>query len=381
MSRDHYEVLGVPKSATQEEIKKAYRRLARKYHPDVNPNKAEAEEKFKELSEAYEVLMDSEKRRMYDQYGHEGVKSSFGGRGFQWSDFSHYSDLEDLFGSFFGGDIFGRGFGDSIFDTFGGRRRGSPRGADIRVDVEITLEDVATGVEREVRVTRKENCPQCDGTGARSRDGIKVCPECNGTGQIQNVSQHAFIRTVSITTCSKCRGRGRIVENPCEKCKGSGLVMRAKKISVRIPPGVESGTRFRMNGEGDMGRGGRGDLFVDVHVKPHPLLERRGNNLYCELPISFAQAALGTKVQIPTLSSSAEITIPPGTQSESVFRLRGQGLPSLNYGGKGNLHCRVRIKVPDKLTPEQKKLIEQLAETFDEDMEELSFMDKLKSKI
>lgn len=381
MSRDYYEVLGVPKNATQEDVKKAYRRLARKYHPDVNPNKAEAEEKFKELSEAYEVLMDSNKRRMYDQYGHEGVKSSFGGRGFQWSDFSHYSDIEDLFGNLFGGDIFGRGFGESIFDMFGGRRRGPPRGADIRADVEIPLKDVVTGVEKEVRVTRKENCPRCGGTGGKTKEDVKVCPECNGTGQVQRVSQHAFIRTVNITACSRCGGRGKIVENPCEKCRGSGLVTKTKKISVRIPPGVESGIRFRMSGEGEVGPGGRGDLFVAVHVKPHPFLERRGNNLYCEVPISFAQAALGTKVQIPTLSSSAEITIPPGTQSESVFRLRGQGLPSLNYGGKGNLYCKVRIKVPEKLTAEQKGLIEQLAKSFNEDIEELSFMDKLKSKI
>ncbi|MBU7014329.1 MAG: molecular chaperone DnaJ [Theionarchaea archaeon] len=381
MSVDYYEVLGIPRNATQEEIKKAYRRLARKYHPDVNPNKTGAEEKFKELSEAYEILMDSEKRQIYDQYGHEGLRSSFGGGGFQWSDFSHFSDLEDLFGNFFGGDVFGRGFGGTIFDMFGGRRRGPPRGADVRADVEISLEDVATGAEKEVRVTRKENCPRCGGTGGKTKDDVKVCPECNGTGQVQKVSQHAFLRTVNITACGRCGGRGKIVDNPCETCKGSGLVTKTKKISVRIPPGVESGTRFRMGGEGEVGPGGKGDLFVIVHVRQHPFLERRGNNLYCEKAISFAQAALGTKIEIPTLSSSAEITIPPGTQSESVFRLRGQGLPSLNYGGRGNLYCRVRVRVPDRLTPEQRKQIEQLAETFGEDIEELSFMDRLKSKI
>ncbi|KYK32443.1 MAG: molecular chaperone DnaJ [Theionarchaea archaeon] len=381
MNKDYYEVLGVPKNAAPEQIKKAYRKLARKYHPDVNPDKAEAEEKFKELSEAYEVLINPQKRQTYDQFGHEGVRSSFGPGGFQWSDFSHYSDFEDLFSRFFGGDIFGRGFGESIFDMFGTRGRGPPRGADIRVDVDISLEDVVTGMEREVSVNRREKCLQCDGTGAKSKDDLKVCSACNGTGQIQRVSQRGFLRTVNISPCNKCGGRGKIVENPCDKCKGTGIISKARKISVKIPPGVESGVRFRMGGEGEMGPGGPGDLYVVVHVKKHPFFERGGNHLYCEVPISFAQAALGTKVEIPTLKSSAEITIPPGTKSESVFRLRGQGLPSMNYGRQGDLYCKVRVKVPEKLTSEQKELIEKLAESFDEDIEELSFMDKLKSKI
>lgn len=381
MKRDYYEVLGVPKNATPDQIKKAYRSLARKYHPDVNPDKTEAEEKFKEVSEAYEVLADSQKRSAYDQFGHEGVRSSFGSGGFQWSDFSHFSDLEDLFGRVFGEDIFGRGFGESIFDMFGTRRRGPSRGADIRVDVEISLKDVVTGMEKGVRVHRREKCPQCDGTGAKFKEDLKVCSACNGTGQIKNVSQRGFLRTVNITPCKTCGGRGKIVKNPCERCKGTGIVTKSRNVSIKIPPGVESGVRFRMRGEGEMGPGGAGDLFVVVRVKPHPFFERSRNNLYCEVPLSFAQAVLGTKITVPTLSSSAEITIPPGTQSESVFRLRGQGVPAMNYGRKGDLYCKVRVKVPEKLTSEQKELIEKLAEMFDEDIEELSFMDRLKSKI
>lgn len=381
MRKDYYEVLGIPRNATPEQIKKAYRKLARKYHPDVNPDKAEAEEKFKELSEAYEVLMDSQKRQAYDQFGHEGIRSSFGRGGFQWNDFSHFSDIEDLFGINIE-DLFGRGFGESIFDIFGGRRRQRPqRGADIRADIEIPLKDVVTGVEREVAIRRREKCPQCDGTGAKTKDGVRVCDACNGTGQIQNVSQRGFMRMVNIATCSRCGGRGKIVEDPCERCKGSGIIAKSRKVSIKVPPGVESGTRFRMSGEGEMGLGGPGDLYVVVHVKPHPFFERRRNNLYCEVPISFAQSSLGTKIEIPTLKSSAEIAIPPGTQSESIFRLRGQGLPSMNYGRQGDLYCKVKVKVPEKLTSEQKELIEKLAESFGEDIEELSFMDKLKSKI
>jgi molecular chaperone DnaJ len=376
MKRDYYEVLGVPKDATNDQVKKAYRRLARKYHPDVNPDKAEAEEKFKELSEAYEVLADSQKRQTYDQFGHEGVRNSFGQGGFQWSDFSHFSDVEDLFGRMFSEGL------DSIFDIFGDTGRwGSRRGADIGVDVEVSLDEVVTGMEKEVRVNRREKCPACDGTGAKSKDDLKVCSACNGSGQIQHVSQRGFMRTVSISTCNKCGGRGKIVETPCDRCKGRGIISKGRKITIRIPPGVESGTRFRMSREGEMGPGGPGDLYVTMYVKKHPFFERRGNNLLCEVPISFAQASLGTKVTVPTLKSSAEITVPPGTQSESVFRLRGQGLPSMNYGRQGDLYCKVRVKVPEKLTSKQKELIEELAEEFKDDIEELSFMDKLKSKM
>ncbi len=381
MNRDYYDVLGVPRNASPDEIKKAYRKLARQYHPDVNPNKAEAEEKFKEISEAYEVLMDAQKRQGYDQFGHEGVRSSFGTGGFQWTDFSHFTDFEDIFG---GGleDILGRIFGR---DTFGqdifGRRRGPPRGADLRVDVEVSLNDVLTGVEKEVNVKRREPCPQCKGTGGKTPADVKVCPTCRGSGQVQHVSQVAFVRTVSITTCDKCRGRGKMVGNPCDQCRGTGIVSKGRKISIKIPSGVESGVQFRMGGQGEMGPGGAGDLFVVVHVKPHPFLERRGNNLYCEVPISFAQAALGTKIEIPTLSSSAEITLPAGTQPESVFRLRGQGLPSMSYGGKGDLYCMVKVKVPEKLTSEQKDLIEKLAESFGDTVEKLSFADRMKSKV
>lgn len=379
MKRDYYEILGIQKNATSDEIKKAYRKLARKYHPDVNPDKQEAEEKFKELSEAYEVLMDPQKRQRYDQFGHEGVRNSFGSGGFQWSDFSHFSDIEDILSNLFGGRDF---FGESIFDIFGSRRsRGPARGADLRADVEISLKEVATGAEREVTVNRREKCPACDGTGAKSPEGIRTCSACNGTGQVQHVSQRGFLRTVNITTCNQCGGRGKIVEDPCETCKGTGVVPKKRKITVKIPPGVESGIRFRMTGEGEMGPGGPGDLYVVIRVKPHEFFERRRNDLYCEIPISFAQATLGTKITIPTLSSSAEVVIPAGTQPEAVFRLRGQGLPSMNYSRPGDLYCRVKVKVPKKLSVDQRKAIEELAELFEDDIEELSFMDRLKSKI
>ncbi len=375
MKRDYYEVLGIPKDAAPEQIKKAYRKLARQYHPDVNPNKAEAEEKFKEISEAYEVLIDSQKRQAYDQFGHEGVRSSFGTGGFQWSDFTHFSDIEDLFGRLFNEDF----FGGSIFDRFG-QRRGPSRGADIRINVEVSLEEVATGVEKEVNIYRREKCPQCDGTGAKTKHDVKVCHACNGTGQIQHVSQRGILRTVTITDCKTCGGRGKIIEKPCDNCRGTGIVSKGRKISVKIPPGVESGMTFRMSREGEMGPGGPGDLYVVVDVKRHPFFERRGSDLLCEVPISFAQATLGTKIEVPTLNSSAEITVPPGTQSESLFRLKGQGLPSMNYGRRGDLYCKVRVKVPESLTSEQKELVKRIAEAFGENIEKFSFVDRLKSR-
>ncbi|NOZ76118.1 MAG: molecular chaperone DnaJ [Euryarchaeota archaeon] len=361
--RDYYEVLGVSRDATKEEIKKAYRKLALKYHPDRNKS-PDAEEKFKEISEAYGVLSDDTKRQQYDRFGHAGIDGRYTAE-----DIFGGINFEDLFGGF--EDLFGgRGFGGSIFDMFfgggrGGRRPGPRRGSDLRVDMEITLEDVAKGLETKVSYPRLETCGRCGGTGAREGTSPRMCPACNGSGQVRFAKRTPFGQFTSVTTCSRCGGEGRVVDSPCQECGGRGVVKRTRKLKVNIPPGVDTGSRLRVPGEGEAGeRGGPpGDLYVVIHVKPHPLFERRGHDIVTEIPITVSQAVLGDEVEVPTLNGKAKLKIPPGTQPGTVFRMKGKGIPGLRGGGRGDEHVVVRVEIPEKLTKEQRRIYEQLART------------------
>ncbi len=360
--KDYYEILGVDRNASEQEIKRAYRRLAKKYHPDLNKNDKGAEEKFKEISEAYEVLSDPEKRANYDRFGHAGV--DFGPGGFDWSKFTRYSDIEDIFGDFFK-DLFGFGFGrsghGSIFDDLfhNAGERYPERGRDIVYDIEIELEDAAKGIEKEIEVKKAETCPDCRGTGA-SRGGLKTCPACGGTGQIKRVQRRGFAQFVSITTCPQCGGRGKVVENPCSTCNGSGRIGVNKRLSVRIPPGVDNGSRLRIPGEGEAGEWGGppGDLYLIIHVKEHEIFKRDGSDLYCDLPVRFAQVALGDEVKVPTIyGEEVKLKIPPGTQSGTVFRFKNMGMPDLRGHGRGSLMVRVNVVTPKKLSKRQEDLL------------------------
>ena len=362
------------KGASKEEIKRAYRRLAKKYHPDLNKgDPKEAEEKFKEVSEAYEVLSDPQKRVNYDKFGHAGV--DFGPGGFEWSNFTRYSDVEDIFGdvfrNFFGGNF---GFsrtrgGESIFEDIFGRggytraeeryRPRAERGSDIRYDLEIDLEEAAKGMEKELNVSKEERCPSCGGTGA-SPGGLKTCSACGGTGQIKNVQRQGFAQFISISVCPRCGGRGEVVEKPCKNCGGSGKIRVSKRISVRIPAGVDTGSRLRIAGEGGAGeRGGpSGDLYVVVHVREHEFFRREGSNLFCEVPVRFAQVVFGDEIEVRTIEGGkAKIKMPPGTQPNTVFRLKNRGMPDLRGYGRGNMLVRVKVVTPTKVSKRQKELL------------------------
>jgi molecular chaperone DnaJ len=368
--RDYYEVLGVEKAASKDEIKKAYRKLAKKYHPDVNKDDPEsAEERFKELSEAYEVLMDDDKRARYDRFGHEGIRSDFGAGGFSWNDFSHAGDVSDIFGFDFINTIFGGGGGD-IFDVFfGGRGRGmrhGPRaGSDIRLQVNVDLEDVIAGKEVEVEIPRAETCDLCRGSGAKEGTAPKTCGTCGGQGQVQQAQQFGNRRLVTVNTCPQCGGRGTTVDEPCEKCGGAGQQRVQRRLLIQVPPGAETGTRVRYGGQGEAGEQGGppGDLYAIVSVRPHPQFEREGPDLLLEVPITFSQASLGDKIEVPTLTGKAQLTIPPATQTHKVFRLRGQGLPHLRGAGRGDQYVRVILETPRHLTGEQKDLLRRLRES------------------
>jgi molecular chaperone DnaJ len=360
--RDYYEVLGVPKAAGVDEIKKAYRELARKYHPDVTKeDKAHAEERFKEISEAYEVLVDDEKRKLYDQYGHAGLSGQFSNGGFQWSDFSHASDLRDVFGdmnSAFGGSLF-----DMLFGMGGGRSRGPHQGQSLRYDIEIGLEEAATGGKREVTIPRTMQCELCHGTGAK--DGkVSTCSQCGGKGQVSQVQQRGYNRFVSVAACPRCRGAGKIIEQRCPRCEGRGVEPKQTKISIDIPKGIDSGMRLRFAGAGDASQDGgpAGDLYIVVHVKEHEVFKRDGADIWIEWPIEFVEAALGAEIEVPTLEGKAMLSIPPGTQGDTVMRMRGNGLPRLEGRGKGDEFVRIKIKVPKKLNAEQKELLRKFSE-------------------
>jgi molecular chaperone DnaJ len=367
--RDYYELLGVQRNATEDEIKKAYRKMAMKYHPDRNPNNTEAAEKFKEVSEAYEVLSDASKRQRYDQYGHDGLKSAFGPGGFDFGrDFSHSGDFQDIFSSLFGGG--GGGGGGGIFgDMFGGggqRRRsrdGSQRGADLRFDLEIDLEEAIFGVERNIDLPVTEACGDCNGTGAAKGSSRETCRQCGGQGSV--VSNGGFIQFQQ--TCPVCRGEGTIIRTPCKKCNGAGRVKVRRNLSLRIPAGVETGSRLRVSGKGEGGvRGGpAGDLYVILHVRDHDIFERQGEDLACTVPVSPDVAALGGDLPVPTPDGLATLKLPHSTPNGKVFRLRGKGVPSLNGGGAGDLHVRISIEVPAHLSSNQKRLLQSFAESCD----------------
>ncbi|MDI6735631.1 MAG: molecular chaperone DnaJ [bacterium] len=355
--RDYYEILGITKGTSQEEIKNAYRRLAKKYHPDVNPqNKKEAEEKFKELSEAYEVLSDSNKRAQYDQFGHEGIKNAFGSGGFTWSNFTHYSDIEDILGNILGGGIFG-----DFFERAGQSQQGKRvyRGANLRYDLEISLKEAAFGCEKTITIDRREVCPICNGSGGKPGVGIKECPSCKGSGQVRFAQGFFSIAK----TCDKCYGQGTIITTPCERCYGKGKIARSRTMTVKIPAGVDTGSQIRLRGEGEGGGygGGAGDLYVVIVVKEDKTFIREDTNLICEIPISFSQSALGTEIKIPTVDGEKiKMKVPPGTQTHKVFRLKGKGIPSLHGYGRGDLFARVIVVTPAKLNERQRQLLEEL---------------------
>ena len=352
--RDYYEVLGITKTASVEEIKSAYRKSALKWHPDRNPeSKEEAEVRFRECTEAYSVLSDSQKRQIYDTYGHAGLAGAGAS-----SDFNStiFQDFHDIFGDFFG-------FEDLFGATSGRRGRNRvQRGADLRYDMTLSFEEAANGVTTKIRVPRQEYCEACNGTGAKKGTGVVACQTCGGRGQL--VYQQGFF-TIN-RTCPACQGAGQIVKERCTECRGQGRVNRERTIELRIPPGVDTGTRLRVQGEGEPGPNGgpAGDLYVVLEVKEHTFFERRGADLYCTIPLSMAQAALGTELQVPGLSGEERLKIPEGTQSGAVFRVKGKGLPDPHGGGRGDLYYHVRVLTPTKLTKDQRKLMEQLDATL-----------------
>ncbi|WP_338289307.1 molecular chaperone DnaJ [Luteolibacter sp. LG18] len=362
--RDYYEILGVARDASQEEIKKAYRKLAVKFHPDKNPGDKEAEDKFKELGEAYEALSDVDKRAAYDRYGHAafGGGGGFGGGGFGGGGGFH--DPMDLFSQVFG-SAFGGGF-EEFFGGGGGRRqKGSKqRGSDLRYDLEISLEEAARGVEKELEIERFNGCDTCHSTGSKGSGGTRPCTTCGGRGV---VARQAGI-FIQQSTCPECRGAGEVVSDPCGSCKGEGRVQRDSRIKIRIPAGVDTGTRLRSSGNGDAGvRGGAGgDLYVFLHVKDHDVFERDGSDLFCEVPLPFSTAALGGELRIPTLDGQSSIKIPAGTQGGTVFRLRDKGMPALSGGRRGDLHVKAQVEVPTRLSSEQQDKLRAFSESIGE---------------
>ena len=376
--RDYYEVLGVSKTATQDELKKAYRKLARKYHPDLNKDNEEAAEKFKECNEAYSVLSDDQKRAQYDQFGHAAFENGgmgggggFGGAG-GFGGFGG-SGMEDIFDMFFGGQG-GRG---------GNRAKSGPqRGADLRFDLEISFEEAAFGLEKEINLYRDETCDHCYGEGAEPGSKVESCPECNGTGYVRFTQNTMFGQMVNERPCSRCKGEGKIISEPCKECRGKGTVKRNKKLKVKIPAGVDNGSRLRVSGEGEAGaKGGpSGDLYVYLYVKPHKFFERDGTTVLCEVPINIVQATLGADIKVPTLDGQVTMKVPEGTQPGKVLRLKGKGIPSLRGGGRGDQLVRIKVVVPTKLSDKQKDALRKFADISKDNInpEEKSFMDKVK---
>ena len=378
--RDYYEVLGVPKTAKDEELKKAYRKLAKENHPDLHPGDKQAEARFKEINEAYEVLSDKEKRAKYDQFGHAAFDPSFGAGAGGFGGF----DMGDIFGSFFGG--FG-GFGGN---GGGGQTKNGPiKGGNVRGTVSVTLEEAAFGCEKEVTISRLEGCDTCEGTGCAPGTTAEICPNCHGTGSVR-MQQRTVFGTMSTTTvCPNCRGEGKIIHQPCKACGGSGSLRRQKKINLTIPAGIDDGQAISLRGQGDVGKNGgpAGDLIVGIQIKPHPRLRREGTIIYLDQTITFLQAALGAELEIPTLDGKVKYTIPEGTQTGTTFRLRGKGVPTLNGRGRGDQLVTVKVVVPKDMTETQKESLRQFGaamgeiEKKDEEPEETkSFFDKHRKK-
>ncbi|MBN1869092.1 MAG: molecular chaperone DnaJ [Candidatus Omnitrophica bacterium] len=375
MKKDYYEILGVKRDATVAQIKKAYRSLALKFHPDrvTEDKKAEASEKFKEISEAYGVLSDPKKRSTYDQFGHAGIDQNYTAddifRGADFSSIFGESGLGDIFSQFFGGG--------SGFDFFSGGRSTQRvrRGRDIQYEVEVTLSEANTGVHKKVKIPRNEHCTDCDGSGAKSGTALKKCAKCGGRGQV--IMSSGFFSMQQ--TCTACGGAGQTIIEYCPKCQGKGVIRVTRTIDVNIPPGVDNSSRLRVAGEGEVGKGGPGDLYLYIHVMPHEIFQRDGNDLYMQLPLSFVTAALGGEVSVPTIDGKVEMKIPAATQSGKVFRLRGKGMPSLRGGYKGEQYVKVMIEVPKRLSGEQKSLLEQFAKISGENVS--SSNDSLKEKI
>ena len=372
--RDYYEVLGIQKGADEAAIKNAYRKLAKKYHPDVNPGDKTAEEKFKEVNEAYQVLSNPQKRAQYDQFGHDGPQAGFGGGG--------YGDFSGFGGGGFGGfdDIFniftGGGFGG------GGRPNGPMRGDDLRYDLTISFEEAAMGCEKDINLVRDEECPTCNGSGAKPGSKVDTCPTCQGSGQERVTTNTPFGRIQNVRTCSHCHGSGKIITEPCAKCHGRGKVRVSKRRTVKVPAGIDNGQVLTIRGQGGLGEHGGppGDLQIVINVRPHKLFKRREDDLYIEMPLTFTQAALGAELDVPTLTKPVKYKFPEGTQPGQVFRLRGEGVTHLRGGGKGDLYVTAVVEIPKKLTSQQKDLLRQFdASTNGNQYEKKkSFFDKLK---
>ncbi|MBC8167577.1 MAG: molecular chaperone DnaJ, partial [Bryobacteraceae bacterium] len=352
--RDYYEILGLERGADDPTIKSAYRKLALQHHPDRNPGNHAAEEKFKEAAEAYSVLSDAQKRAAYDRFGHQGLQGGAAGQGF---DPNAFSDFSDIFGDLFGiNDLFGAGAG-------GGRRRTrAQRGEDVRYDLEISFEDMMKGISAEILAPRMDQCSRCTGTGAEPEDGMTVCPVCRGKGEVTFQQSFLSVRR----TCTQCQGRGQIIRRPCTQCKGEAWIKRERKLKVDIPAGVDNGVRVRITGEGQPGAngGGHGDLYVFISVREHPVFDRQEHDLHCTVPINLAQAALGAELDIQTLDGEQSIRVPEGAQHGETIRLKGIGVPRLQSSGRGDLHVHLDVKIPKKLSREQRKLFEQLKETL-----------------
>jgi molecular chaperone DnaJ len=380
--RDYYEILGVDKKASADEIKTAYRKLAMQYHPDKN-KAPDAEEKFKEMSEAYGVLSDQSKRQQYDQFGHAGIDQRYS----QEDIFKGAApDIEDILRGFGGGGGFGRGGGGSIFDIFfggGEQREGPRRGSDILYELSIDFEDAATGKTIDIEIPRTENCDVCKGSGAKPGTSDKTCPTCRGAGQVSRAQNTPFGRFMTTSTCGTCRGAGRVIDTPCTTCHGTGKVQKRRKLEVKIPAGVDNGSRLRVPGEGEAGNKGgpQGDLYVDIYVKPHNIFTRQEDDIIMEATVSFTQATLGDEIIVPTLDGKAKMKIPPGTQNGHVFRLKARGFPSLHSSGKGDQLVRIKIDVPTRLTERQKQLLHEFAEISGEKARSKSIFEKVKDHI
>ena len=373
--KDFYETLGVPKGASEDEIKKAYRKMARKHHPDLNKETQDAAaEKMKEVNEAYEILSDSSKRQQYDQFGHAAFDPSQGGG-------------QGGFGGGFSGGGFG-GFED-IFDMFGGGRRRQPNGPvvgdELRYDVELTFEEAAFGTTKKINLPRMENCDTCHGSGAAAGTHPETCPNCQGSGQVQQPVNTPFGRMMNVASCPRCSGTGKIIPTPCSTCKGKGKVRKNRNLEVKVPAGTDDGLRLRMSGEGEAGtRGGPpGDLYIYLNVKPHSLFQRDGNDVWCEVPLTMVKAALGSEIEVPTLDGKVSLTIPEGTQTGKVFRLKEKGIPRLRGTGRGDQYVRVKVIIPTKIDSKRRKLLEEFAELSGDHVspEEKSFLKQMKEAL